>query len=152
MAQADQPVLKRRADLAIVTKTCNKTCFLPWTATHVLYTYIGTLTSARKASRVRVPPPICCTHCCHPLSWNKLWVTFEEYLSSLQCVLIWFNGTIYRRSGITTVDWRGKSKNSVKLSSVKRWDHYSWLKSRKWRGRSYLISATELSAYQLENL
>ena len=32
----------------------------------------------------------------------------EEYLSSLQCVLICLNGTISRDSGITTVDWREK--------------------------------------------
>ena len=67
---------------------------------------VWTLTCAHKISRVRAPPLVCSTHCCHPLSWNKPWVTHERYLSSLSCVLIWFNGTIHRRSGITTVDWR----------------------------------------------
>ena len=68
------------------------------------------LTCAHKSSRVRAPPPICSTHCPHPPSWDKPWVTSEEYLSSLSCVLIWFNGTIHRRSGIATVDWRAKLK------------------------------------------
>ena len=68
------------------------------------------LTCASKISRVRTPPLVCSTHCCHPLSWNKHWITPEQYLSSLSCVLIWFNGTIHRRSGITTVDWRAKLK------------------------------------------
>ena len=67
-----------------------------------------TLTCAHNSGRVRVPPAICSTHCPHPPSWNKPGVTSEEYLSSFSCVLIWINGTIHRRSGITTVDWRTK--------------------------------------------
>ena len=67
-------------------------------------------TCAHKSGRVRVPPPICSTHCPHPPSWNKPWVTSEEYLSTISCVFIWFNGTIHRNSGITTVDWRAKLK------------------------------------------
>ena len=54
-------------------------------------------------SRVRVPPSICSTHCCHPPSC-KPWVTSEDYLSSLSCALIWINRAISRDSGIATVD------------------------------------------------
>ena len=70
------------------------------------------LTCAYSSSWVRVPSTISCTHCPHPLSWDKPWVTSEEYLSSLQCVLIWLNGTISRDSGITTVDWREKKMSN----------------------------------------
>ena len=76
-----------------------------------VHAHIGcewTLTRASMISRVRGPPLICSTHCCHPLSWNKHWITHERYLSSFSCVLIWFNGTMHRRRGITTVDWRVK--------------------------------------------
>ena len=69
------------------------------------------LTCAPMISRVRVPPLICSTHCCHPPSWNKHWITHEQYLSSLSCVLIWLNGAIDRRSRITAVDWRVKIDN-----------------------------------------
>ena len=74
---------------------------------------VWTLTCAHMISRVRVPPLICSTYCCHSPSWNKLWVTHERYLSTLSCVLIWINGTIHRRSGITTVDWRGEMESNV---------------------------------------
>ena len=63
------------------------------------------LTCTPKTSRVRIPPPICSTHCSHPPSWNKPWITLEEYLSTLSCVLIWLNGAIHRTSGIGTVGW-----------------------------------------------
>ena len=63
-----------------------------------------TLTSALKSGRVKVPPSICCTHCPHPLSWNKPWVTLEEYLSSFQRVLVCLNGTIMRGNGSPTTD------------------------------------------------
>ena len=66
------------------------------------------LTCACKIAWVRGPPSISCTSSSHPCSRNKTWVATEEYLSSLSCVLIGFNGTIHRRSGITTVDWREK--------------------------------------------
>ena len=64
-----------------------------------------TYTCAHMITRVRVPPPMCSTHCPHPPSWDKHWVTSEEYLSSLSCVLIWFNGTIVRGNGSPTTDW-----------------------------------------------
>ena len=64
------------------------------------------LTCAHKSGRVRAPPLICSTHCPHPLSWNKHWITHERYHSSLSGVLIWTNRTIHRMSGIATVDWR----------------------------------------------
>ena len=65
------------------------------------------LTCAHKRSRVRTPPPICSTNCCHILSWVKPWVTSEHNLSSLSCVLIFStNRTICWDSGITTVGWR----------------------------------------------
>ena len=66
------------------------------------------LTCACKTAWVRGPPSIRCTSSSLPCSWNKTWVTTEDYLSSLSCVLIWFNEAICRRSGITTVDWREK--------------------------------------------
>ena len=64
------------------------------------------LTCAHQTSRIRSPPAICSTHCPHPPSWDKPWITPEEYLSSLRCVLIGSTGTISWKSGITTVYWR----------------------------------------------
>ena len=77
--------------------------------------YLKYLTCAHKTSRVRVPSSIWCAHCpCLP-SWDKPWVTSEEYLSTLQCVLICLNGTISRVSGITTVYWREKVMSNKQL-------------------------------------
>ena len=64
------------------------------------------LTCAHQTSRIRSPPAICSTHCPHSPSWDKPWITPEEYLSSLSCVLIGSTGTISWKSGITTVYWR----------------------------------------------
>ena len=75
--------------------------------------YLDALTCAHMITRVRDPPPICCTHCPHSLSWDKPWVTPEHNLSSLQCVLIWINGTIPRNSGVTTVGWIGRKELHV---------------------------------------
>ena len=80
----------------------------PQLGLHGCCRHVCTLTCAHKSGRVRVPPSICSTHCCHPPSWDKPWVTHERYLSSLSCVVIRINGTIHRRSGITTVCWREK--------------------------------------------
>ena len=91
------------------------------------------LTCAHKSGRVRIPPSICSTHCPHPPSWDKPWVASEKYLSSLSCVLIWINGTIHRRSGITTVDWRAKSRmkkwSLTNIHSGKRFANFAvlWL-------------------------
>ena len=45
--------------------------------------HLKDLTCAHKTIRVRVPPSICSTHCPHPPSWDKPWVTPVEYLSPL---------------------------------------------------------------------
>ena len=65
-------------------------------------------TCTNKSGRVRVPPPIWCAYCPHPLSWNKPWATSEEYLSTLSCIYKCFNGAIPRDTGITTVNCRKK--------------------------------------------
>ena len=64
------------------------------------------LTCAHKCCWVRDPPPICSTHSCHPHTGNKSWVTSEEYLHTLSCVLVWLNEAIPRGSRVTTVGWR----------------------------------------------
>ena len=71
-----------------------------------LFNVVGRLTCAHDSCRVRVPPPICSTHCPYPPSWDKPWVTPEEYLSSLKCVLICLNETIYWESRVIAVGWR----------------------------------------------
>ena len=73
-------------------------------------------------TRVRVPPPICSTNCPHPPSWDIPWVTSEEYLSSLQCVLIRFNGAITRDSGITAVGWMKKMLSVINAQWRVRWN------------------------------
>ena len=111
------------------------------------------LTCAHKTGRVRVPPPICSTHCSHPFSWNKPWVTSEEHLSSLSCVLIWTNWTISRVSGITTVGWRAKLKPHdayqvyiqyqlystvvVQWSHIAQWSQHWWLKLEAMHGFNF---------------
>ena len=76
------------------------------------------LTCAHKSGRVRVPPPICPTHCSHPPSWNKPWVALEDYLSSLQHVLVRLDGTIVRGNRSPTTDWNSNAK--IIHFSVKR--------------------------------
>ena len=96
-------------------------------------------------SRVRAPPLICSTHCCHPLSWNKHWITHEQYHSSLSCVLIWFNGAISRRSGITTVNCRGEMEsNSLENYPVIYNPRYCRITTMGWRKKG---DSTKLSRY-----
>ena len=72
-----------------------------------LFSYtVGRLTCAHDSGRVRVPPSICSTHCLYPPSWDKPCVTFEEYLSSLSCVLICLNEAIYWENRVAAVGWR----------------------------------------------
>ena len=70
-------------------------------------------TCAHKSGRVRGPPPICCTHCPHPPSWDKPWVTSEECHSTLSCVLIWINGAICWDIRNTTVSCKTKDENTI---------------------------------------
>ena len=74
--------------------------------TKVCMHYGWLLTCAHKRGRIRIPHPICSTHSHHPPVGNKSWVTSEEYLGTLSCVLIGFNEAIPRNSWITAVDWR----------------------------------------------
>ena len=131
------------------------------------------LTCAHSGS-VRVPPPICSTHCPHPPSWNKPWVTSEEYLSTISCVFIWFNGTIHRRSGITTVDWRAKLKphdtyqvvlgiHSVPALQyrcrgwsvvIAQWSQHWWLKLEAMHGFNFwwLLAFIFLNVFKLSTI
>ena len=81
------------------------------------------LTYAHKTIRIRVPPPICSTHCHRHPSWDKPWVTSEEYLGSLSCILIWrHNRAIYRNSRITTVNC-GEEREGTRKGALLRSDY-----------------------------
>ena len=75
--------------------------------------HLKDLTCAHKTGRVRAPPSIYSTHCPHPPSWDKPWVTSKEYLSSLNCVLVCLNRTIVRSNWLPTTDWKKVMQNTT---------------------------------------
>ena len=95
----------------------------PWLSS--IYQFTISPTNTQKITRVRVPPPIWCTYCCHVPSWDKPRVTSKHNLSTLSCVLICPNGTISRESGITTVDCREKRIVRLLMTIWRSW-YVSW--------------------------